>query len=262
MIRKMMNENKKTSIDHGLVSIIMPCYNAALFLKEAIESVIAQTYSNWELILVDDCSQDNSWEIATQFSDLRIKVMRNATNSGATVSRNKAIEAASGRWIAFLDSDDIWMEDKLEKHLTYMTDNDIAFSFTHYSVMNDQNKQITVYTPKKSVYDYRMIVKHSTIGCSTVIYDSAKLGKVYMPQTAVKREDFACWLQILKSGVDAYCYHKCLTKYRVHGNSVSSNKLKMVSYQWNVYRKVENLSWIRSAYYMIHWAVRGVLKYR
>lgn len=248
--------------DYGLVSIIMPNYNSASFIKETVDSVLAQKYQNWELIVVDDCSTDNSAEIIEQYSDSRIHIIKNTVNSGAAVSRNSAIEAASGRWIAFLDSDDLWSPDKLTKHLKFMNENNCTFSFTHYSVLNGENKLITEFSPAKNVYDYNTILKHCYIGCSTVIYDREKTGKVYMPVNAVKREDFACWLKILKSGENAVCFHECLTTYRVHSNSVSSNKLKIVKYQWNVYRKTEELSILKSLYYMAHWAVLGVLKYR
>lgn len=248
--------------DYGLVSIIMPCYNAADYIKASIDSVVAQTYRNWELIIVDDCSTDISPEIIRQQTDSRIRMIENSANCGAAVSRNKAIEAAAGRWIAFLDSDDLWEQDKLSKQLQFMTQADAPFSFTHYSVLNNRDEWVTDFTPAKDVYSYTTILKHCYIGCSTVIYDRERLGKVYMPADAAKREDFACWLSILRSGVNATCFHECLTTYRVHSNSVSSNKFKMARYQWNVYRKTEKLSWLRSLYYMAYWAVLGVLKYK
>ena len=253
---------QKATFDHGLVSIIMPSYNSAKFIKETVDSVISQSYENWELIIVDDCSTDDSLSIIESFDDARIKVIKNDVNSGAAVSRNNAIEAAEGRFIAFLDSDDLWDKDKLAKHLAFMTDSNISFSFTHYSVLNSDNEVITEFSPKKDEYDYTTILKHCYIGCSTVIYDRERIGKFYMPTDAVKREDFACWLQILKTGENAVCFHDCLTTYRVHSNSVSSNKLKIVKHHWNVYRKVEKLSFIKSVYYMAHWAIKGVLKYR
>ena len=248
--------------DYGLVSIIMPNYNAAKFIGATIDSVIAQTYQNWELIIVNDCSSDNSMEIIRQYSDDRIRVIENAVNSGAAISRNNAIKAACGRWIAFLDSDDLWEKDKLSKHLQFMVQKKAAFSFTHYSVLNSENEFITEFAPKKDIYDYHDILRHCYIGCSTVIYDSEKTGKVYMPTDATKREDFACWLQILKTGENAVCFHECLTTYRVHSNSASSNKLKMAKYQWRVYRKIEKISLFKSLYYLASWAIMGFLKYR
>jgi len=253
---------QKISFDYGLVSIIMPNYNSEKFIKATIDSVIAQTYQNWELIIADDCSKDGSVAIIESFCDERIRLIRNSSNSGAAISRNNAIDAANGRWIAFLDSDDLWDENKLEKHLAFMTESDVAFSFTNYKVINSEEELVTEFAPPKDEYSYASILKHCYIGCSTVIYDCEKLGKCYMPTDAIKREDFACWLQILRTGEVATCFHEPLTTYRVHSNSVSSNKFKMIKFQWNVYRKLEHISFIRSAYYMAHWAIRGVLKYR
>lgn len=252
----------KNITDYGLVSIIMPNYNSAKFIKEAIDSVISQTYKNWELIIADDRSSDESLKIIQQYNDPRIHIIENDINSGAAVSRNNAIEIATGRWIAFLDSDDVWDQDKLSKHLQFMVHSQAAFSFTHYSVINTENELISIFSPSRDVYDYSTILKHCYIGCSTVIYDCEKIGKFYMPAEATKREDFACWLKILKSGEVATCFQECLTTYRVHSNSVSSNKFKIIKHQWNVYRKIEKLSFFKSIYYMTHWAILGVLKYR
>ena len=248
-------------IDYGLVSIIMPNYNSEKFIKATIESVIAQTYKNWELIIVDDCSTDDSLSVIEQYDDDRIRVLKNEKNSGAAVSRNNAIEAANGRYIAFLDSDDLWDKDKLLMQLNFMNEKQCAFSFTHY-YFDKNDGVLREFSPKKDKYDYKTILKHCYIACPTVIYDSSILGKIFMPVGAVKREDFACWLQILRKNVQAYCLHKSLTTVKIHTDSVSYNKTKMIKYQWNVYRKVEKLSVVKSLYYMAHWAIKGVLKYR
>lgn len=249
--------------NYGTVSVIMPSYNTNEYLRETVNSVLSQTYENWELIIVDDCSSDNSLEILREYAerDPRIKVIINESNMGAAVSRNKAIDLANGRWIAFLDSDDLWNENKLLHQLSFMSENAYAFSFTHYYFdRNDGN--LKEFAPSKDVYDYRTILKHNYIACPTVIYDSEKLGKVYMPVEADKREDFGCWLTILKRGINAYCLHEILTTVKIHEGSVSYSKVKMVKYQWNVYRKVENISLLRSVFYMIHWAIKGFFKYR
>lgn len=258
----MVRDIKMDKKDFGLVSIIMPNYNSAEYIGRAIESVLAQSYSNWELWFIDDCSTDNSLEIINRYDDPRICATKNASNLGAAASRNKAIEKAKGRWIAFLDSDDMWDRDKLLSQLLFMDKTQTAFSFTAYKVINDKDEVIAQFFPKKDVYDYNTILKHCYIGCSTVMYDCKHLGKVYMPIEAVKREDFACWLKILKSGTNAGCFHQFLTLYRVHENSVSSNKLKMIKYQWKIYRKVEKLSILKSFYCMLNWAFRGLIKYK
>lgn len=262
VLNKSETHECETDIDYGLVSIIMPNYNSGEFIKETIDSVLAQTYTNWELIIVDDCSTDDSLAIVKRYADDRIRIIKNEENSGAAISRNRAIESAMGRWIAFLDSDDLWSSNKLSKHLKFMAETNTAFSFTHYLVLNSENQIINEFTPSKDEYAYVDILKHCSIGCSTVIYDSERLGKRYMPPEAVKREDFACWLQILKEKTRAVCFHELLTTYRIHNNSVSSNKFHMIKFQWNVYRRVEKLSFFKSLYYIAHWAIRGVLKYR
>ena len=253
--------DKVSVVDYGLVSIIMPNYNGSRFLKETIQSVLDQTYQNWELIFIDDCSTDNSLEIIKQFNDSRIRVIENKENSGAAVSRNNAIEVADGRWIAFLDSDDLWNQNKLTTQLEFMNEKKCAFSFTHY-YFDKNGSVLREFSPKKDEYDYSDILKHCYIACPTVIYDSFMLGKVYMPTEAVKREDFGCWLKILKQNVNAHCLHKCLTTVKIHTDSVSYDKTKMIKHQWNVYRKVEKLSIAKSIFCMVHWAIRGVLKYR
>lgn len=261
-----MPENKLSISDntenYGLVSIIMPNYNAANYIKNTVESVMAQTYSCWELIFVDDCSTDNSLDVIRSFDDERIKIYSTDKNSGAATARNIAIDKACGKWIAFLDSDDLWLPDKLIRQLRFMSDNQYDFSCTSYEVINEDEKQVSVFVPQKDKYSYEDILKHNFIGCLTAVYNAEKLGKIYMPTAAVKREDLACWLSILKNGTEAYCLHEPLSKYKVHSNSVSSNKLKMLKYQWQVYRKVEKLNVFKSFYYLVHWAILGFIKYR
>lgn len=248
--------------DFGLVSIIMPNYNGAKYLTDTINSVLAQTYTNWELVFVDDCSKDDSIELIKSFGDKRIRVLKNEVNSGAAVTRNYALREARGRWMAFLDSDDIWESEKLERQISFMVENNYAFTLTDYEVIDDTNKTVSHFVPSKDVFTYRDILKHNQIGCLTVIYDTDKLGRVFMPTNAERREDFACWLSILRSGTDAYCLHECLSKYKVHSNSVSSNKFKMIKYQWRVYKRVEGLSFLKACYYMASWALTGLFKYK
>jgi len=257
-----MDHHILSGTNFGLVSIIMPNYNGQKYLQAAIDSVLAQSYENWELIIADDNSDDHSLEIIQSYKDPRIHLICNSHNCGAAVSRNKAITEASGRWIAFLDGDDLWEKEKLENHIAFMLEKEAAFSFTHYRVMDASGAVVSEFSPKKDRYNFRMILKHCYIGCSTAIYDTEKLGKVYMPENAEKREDFACWLSILRSGFDAVCFHKCLATYRIHNHSVSSNKLQLIRYQWNVYKMVEKLSFMDSVWLMMHWAVKGVLKYK
>ena len=245
-----------------LVSIIMPSYNTARFIKETVDSVFAQTYKNFELIIVDDCSTDDTDDVVAPYlSDARVKYIKNEKNSGAAVSRNRALQEAAGKWIAFLDSDDLWHPEKLEKQLKFMSEKQCAFSFTHY-YFDRGAEGIREFSPEKDEYTYKDILKHCYIACPTVIYDVTALGKVYMPTDAIKREDFGCWLSILRRGVNAHCLHESLLTVKIHEGSVSYNKTKMIKYQWNVYRKVEKISFFATCYYMMHWAIKGFLKYR
>lgn len=262
MLASKENKTTVTTRDYGLVSIIMPNYNSEKYIRDTINSVLSQTYANWELLFVDDCSSDNSLEFAKSFDDDRIKIYSTERNGGAAIARNIAISNASGKWIAFLDSDDIWESNKLERQLENMVQNDFVFTFTDYDVIDDNNKTISTFKPRLDKCSYTDVLKHNHIGCLTVMYNAEKLGKVYMPTNAEKREDLACWLSILKDGSQAYCLHECLSKYKVHSNSVSSNKLKMMKYQWLVYRRTEGLNVFKSAYYFTYWAIMGVLKYR
>lgn len=247
--------------DFGLVSIIMPNYNSETFIESSIQSVLAQSYKNWELLFVDDCSTDRSVEKAKAFDDSRIKIFLKEKNEGAASARNFAIEKASGRWIAFLDSDDSWSPDKLQKQIEFMISKNVAFSFTDYKVVT-KSGNVLFYKSPKNICTYSDILKHNHIGCLTVVYDVERLGKLYMPENAVKREDLACWLSILKKDVNAVCLHEFLAEYVIHSHSVSSNKTKMIKYQWNVYRNVEKLPFFKSLYCMACWAISGLKKYR
>lgn len=150
--------------DYGLVSIIMPNYNSDMYIKKTIDSVLAQTYKNWELIIVDDCSTDNSLKIVNSFNDARIKIIKNEVNSGAAVSRNNALRVAEGKWIAFLDSDDLWTSEKLEKQISFMVDDDLLFSYTDYDVVDENDKITSTFRPSFDICTYKDILKHNHIG--------------------------------------------------------------------------------------------------
>ena len=197
-----INESaEKNKIDYGLVSIVMPNYNAENFIEASVKSVLNQTYGNWELLFVDDCSSDNSLNIVKSFADDRIKIYSTPKNLGAAAARNLAIENAAGKYIAFLDSDDLWMPDKLQKQISFMEKNDIPFSFTDYKVVTKNGGKTVLYRSPKDFCDYGDVLKHNLIGCLTAVYNAEKLGNNFMPDQAVKREDFACWLAILNKGV-------------------------------------------------------------
>lgn len=243
-----------------ICTIVTPTYNAAEYLSTAIESVLSQTFTDWELILVDDCSTDNSVELIESYvtEDSRIKLIKLPENSGAAVARNKGIELAGGRYIAFLDSDDSWKPYKLQEQIQFMQDNDIAFSYSAYEkTYEDGHVYETVGVPDK--VGYSDLLKVCSIGCLTAIYDTKILGKVYMPLIR-KRQDLGLWLRILKEVPYAYATPGILAQYRVRRDSISANKKVAAQYTWRLYREVEGLSFFSAAYYFSHYAVNGVLR--
>lgn len=224
--------------DHDLVSIITPSYNSSAFIGQTIESIVSQTYENWELLITDDCSEDNTREIVDSYQqkDPRIKFFRLDKNSGAGVARNHSIEMAKGRFIAFCDSDDRWYPEKLEKQLAYMRDNDCALSYTSYMVCDESNT-ITGIVVSLTNISYTTLKRDNGIGCSTVIYDAEKVGKVFFPDIR-KRQDWGLWLKILKKIKVAHGMKEPLAIYRIQKTSLSANKLSLIKYNIAIYRLV------------------------
>ena len=224
---------------HGLVSVIMPSYNTAKFIKETIESVLAQTYKNWELIIVDDCSTDNTDEIVNAYlTDSRIKYIKNEKNSGAAVSRNRALREAAGRWIAFLDSDDLWAPEKLEKQLAFMVGNGYKFSYTNYIEIDENSvpngrmvtgpKKIT----KTGMYNY------CWIGCLTVMYEAETVGLVQIKDIK-KNNDYAMWLKACKKA-DCYLLNEPLARYRKRGGSISNHGyMALIKWHYALFKEAE-----------------------
>lgn len=243
------------------VSVITATYNAERFIEEMIKSVLLQTYSDLELIIVDDCSKDNTKQIIEKYIriDSRVKYYKLSKNSGAAVARNFAIEKATGRYLAFLDSDDLWDKNKLEKQLQFMIEQKIGFSFSGYRLINEQgsllNKEISV--PK--TIRYEDLLKNTIIGCLTVIIDRKIIGDIKMPLIRAG-QDTATWLSILKKGYIAYGYQGCLASYRKVSGSISSNKLKALKRTWSIYREVERLDILRSTYYFINYSKNALIK--
>ena len=214
-------------MNEPLVSIITPVYNAERFLEDTIKSVQKQSYKNWELVLVDDCSKDSSSEIIEKFrnSDDRIRYIKLEKNSGAAISRNTGIKNAKGRFIAFVDSDDLWEETKLEKQIEYMLRENIGFSFTSYRYMRENGEKTNKVAKAPKKIDYEGLLKNTIIGCSTVVLDRKIIGDFEMP--LVKRgQDTATWLKILRTEKYAYGIEEPLVNYRIVGNSLSCNKIK------------------------------------
>ena len=244
-----------------LVSIITPCYNSSVFIEQTIQSVQAQTYTNWEMLIVDDCSKDNSADIIKTYAkeDKRIKYLKTEKPSGSPVKpRNIGIENSNGRYIAFLDSDDVWLPNKLEEQLYLFDDKKVAVVYSNYEKMNENEERDNRIIKAPSETDYQNLLKGNVIGNLTGIYDTEKVGKVYCPN--IHHEDYVLWLSILKQGYKAINTNSVTALYRVRDNSVSSNKLKVLSWQWHILRNIENLPLHRTMYYFVHYAVKGFLK--
>ncbi|GAA65000.1 hypothetical protein P20311_2804 [Pseudoalteromonas sp. BSi20311] len=244
-----------------LVSIIMPSYNAEKFIRESINSVLEQTYQNWELLITDDVSKDNTVSIVKQYTknDPRIRLVEQSDNGGAGLARNDSISRAKGKYIAFLDSDDLWVPEKLHKQISFMQKNKIPFSYTGYQKFTG-DKQLLGQVIPPSETTYNELLNSNVIGCLTAIYDCQALGKQYMP-TIRKRQDMALWLNILKLTPKAYGIQASLAYYRVDVG-MSSNKIEILKWQWRLYRDVEQLSIIKSLKHFVIYALKGYLKYK
>ena len=246
-----------------MVSIVVPVYNAKKYIKDCIEMVCAQTYKDWELILVDDASRDGSADyIEELISSMgkRIRLIRKEKNEGAAAARNIGIDASAGRYIAFLDADDVWKPEKLEKEIAFMEETGAAFAFHSYE-FGDENAKPTgkvVKVPKELTF--RKALSRTIIFTTTVMFDTEKIDMeiIHMPQ--VPSEDTATWWRILKSGITAYGLNENLAIYRRPAKSLSSNKLVAVERIWFLYRNIANLSVLESIFYFGGWAVRATLR--
>lgn len=247
-----MEENK--------VSIIIPVYNAEKFIGKTIESVLNQTYKNWEILIFNDKSKDNSLKIIKKYSekDKRIKVVDSKENVGVVAVRNKLTEIATGEFIAFLDADDYWKQNKLEKQIKFMLKNNALISCTEYTRVTEDEKEINDIIIKE-IITYEDMLKNNYLGCLTVIYNANKLGKRYFKERE-KNEDYVLWLEIVKETKIIFGLKENLAFYRVLNNSRSSNKIKAAKDRWNVYRKIERLSLFKSIYYFLQYVIRALKK--
>jgi glycosyltransferase involved in cell wall biosynthesis len=244
-----------------LVSIITPTYNCGKFIGETIESVQNQTYQNWELIIIDDHSTDDTKETVRRYieKDNRIKYFFLEDNMGASVARTKAMDLANGIFMAFLDSDDLWYSDKLIKQISFMKKNDYSFTCTAYEQIDKESKFLNKIVKTIPKTDYNRLLLDCPVGNSTVIYNVEKLGKFQVPNIR-KRNDDALWLKILKKEKYIYGFNEVLMKYRIRKKSISSNKLQLIKHHWILYRKIEGLSLFRSSFHIVFWGVIKILK--
>lgn len=232
----------------GLVSIIMPSYNTASFIEETIQSVLNQTYTNWELIIVDDCSTDNTNEVVDTIKDCRIHYLKNEKNSGAAISRNKALREAKGQWIAYLDSDDLWMPEKLEKQIKFMEENGYVFSYTNYEEIDvDGYKTGVKVTGPKKITKTGMF-NYCWPGCLTVMYDANKIGLIQI-EDIKKNNDYAMWLKVCRKA-DCYLLDEILGQYRKgRVGSVSTHSIRtMIGWHYKLYREAEDMGILSSLF--------------
>lgn len=248
-------------MEKGLVSVIMPTYNCAKFIGETIESIQEQTYNNWELIIVDDCSTDNTKDVVDKFIKLDKRINYNCLkkNSGAAVARTTAMNLANGEYMAFCDSDDVWEKTKLEKQIEFMKVNNYYFTCTAYEQIDENSNSLGKVIKPKEKCNYNRLLLDCPVGNSTVMYNVEKMGKFEVPNIR-KRNDDALWLQMLKKECYIYGMDNVLMKYRIRKNSISSNKFKVIKYHWILYRDVEHLSIPRSLFHIGCWCVIKTLK--
>lgn len=245
-----------------LVSIIMPCYNAERYVAQSIESVLAQTYQNWELLITDDGSTDKSVEIVSKYciKDDRISILVPDEHQGIARTRNMSIARAKGKFVAFLDSDDIWYSEKLEKQVGYMLENDVAFTYSSYEIIDAQCNSKNRVVKDAGVVSYKKYLRNTIICCGTVVVDKEKTGHFATPIIKTS-EDMSLWLSIMKRGFDAYPVPGPLHKYRITPGSASSNKFKAACDVWRVYRKIEKLSLPTSVFNFVCYTFNAVKKH-
>jgi len=245
-----------------LVSIVTPIFNASRYIAQTIESVLAQRYQNWELLLSDDCSTDDSMSIAKSFqeNDDRIKILESRENTGPAGCRNRAIRAASGKYIAFLDSDDFWVPEKLQLQIQFMQKAGFDLCYSSYRKIDEQGEAIgdPIFGPRS--VDYDRLLNSNVIPCLTTIYNVERIGKYFMED--VGHEDYVYWLRILKDGYTAHGMPNVLAYYRVRSGSISNNKFKAASFQWKIYRNALNLNVWRSLYHFSIYSFLGLRKHK
>lgn len=245
-----------------LVSIIVPVYNAENFIRETMDSVAAQTYPRWELLLVEDGSGDRTVEIIQDYirekNESRIRLIVQPENMGAARARNRGLQEASGRYIAYLDADDLWAPEKLEHELAFMKEKGAAFAFTGYEFADENGRGTGKIVRVPETLSYKQALSNTTIFTTTVMFDTQKISKELLEMPIIKSEDTALWWKVLKRGYTAYGLDENLVKYRRPGKSLSSNKLEALRRIWNLYRKAEGMGIWSSAWHFCFWAVRAV----
>ncbi len=249
-------------MENRTVSIIIPVYNAKNFIEETIACVRKQTYQDWELLLVDDVSADDTMSVVNDYldkvKDTRIRVIKQPTNKGAAHARNRGVEEAKGRYIAYLDADDLWLPDKLAREVQFIDEGEAAFVFTGYEFADENGVGTGKVVRVPATMNYRQALKNTTIFTSTVMFDTKKIKRELLQMPIVKSEDTALWWKILRNGYTAYGLDDNLVLYRRAGKTLSSNKLEAIRRIWTLYRKVEGMNVFSSFYHLCFWAFRAV----
>lgn len=245
-----------------LVSIIVPVYNARKFIRETMDSVMAQTYPSWELLLIEDVSTDGTAAVIEEYvrekEERRIRLIRQPENRGAARARNRGLEEAKGRYIAYLDADDLWEPEKLQHQLLFMEKNEAAFCFTGYEFADECGVGTGKVVRVPETLNYRQALGNTTIFTTTVMFDTEKIPKEMLEMPVMKSEDTALWWRILRNGYTAYGLDENLVRYRRPGKSLSSNKLEAIRRIWNLYRRAEGMSIPASVWHFCFWALRAV----
>ncbi|MDO4762889.1 MAG: glycosyltransferase family 2 protein [Flavobacteriaceae bacterium] len=242
------------------VSIITPSYNSAQYIEETIQSVLNQTFQDWEWLITDDNSQDQTSKIIKKYNDDRIKLVVLNQNGGAGNARNNALERATGRFITFLDSDDYWHSDFLEKMVSFMKINNIELAYSSYARCNENLEPILKDFKADKEVNFNNILQTCRLSLLSSMYDSQRVGKFFFP-TESKREDHVMWLNLLKKISKGLALNETLAKYRMREGSVSRSKRKIIKDQYLVYRKFMNFSVVKSLFYTTLWALNGFKKY-
>ncbi len=259
-----MKAEPQTQTANNCISVIVPMHNAQAFILQTIACVVNQTYRDFELLLVDDASTDGTVALVQQYlqenPDPRIRLLCLPANCGAANTRNAGLAAATGRYIAYLDADDLWVLQKLQKTLAFLKEKAAAFVFTGYEFADEAGEGTGKIVRVPAQITYRQALKNTTIFTSTVLFDTEKISKETLQMPDVKSEDTALWWKVLRGGVTAYGLDENLVRYRRAGASLSSNKAAAVARIWHLYRKVEGFGVLYSLYLSVHWALRAVLR--
>lgn len=257
-----VGEHEMSSTPAPQVSIVMPCHNGQRTLEQAVDSVLRQTFPDWELLIVDDGSTDGSRAIVEKLAatDPRIRVFRNPAPSGVATARNRALQEIRGRYIAFLDCDDAWLPHKLDIQIRAMQTHNAALACGAYDVMNASGALIGRVEPRPGILTYRSLLRNNSVGCLTAMIDRSLCGEVRFHPGLPKGEDYQVWLSLLKRGLTGVCLRERLAVYRVHGTTLSSNKFSAARHRWRVYREFEGKNILASTGYFLMYALTGTLK--